>query len=103
MRVFMDESGSFFWSTPGISLMTALVIPDAAMDGLTFRFGDWKSSIVGKSTREGKGSEPASVQLESFVRQVLPHSERVPYLTVVGADTATTQESHVLMAKDQAP
>ena len=39
MRMFMDESGSFSWSTLGISLMTALVIPDAAMDGLTSRFG----------------------------------------------------------------
>ena len=101
MRIFMDESGSFSWSTPGISLMTALVIPDAAMDGLKSRFGVWKSSIVGKSTREVKGSELTSAQLESFVRQVLPHSERVPYLTVVGADTATTLERHVLMAKDQ--
>lgn len=101
MRIFMDESGSFSWSSPEISLMTALVITDAAMDGLTTRFSVWKSSIVGKSTREVKGSELTSEQLESFVRHVLPHSERVPFLTVVGADTSTTQESHVLMAKDQ--
>lgn len=101
MRIFIDESGSFSWSTPGISLMTALVIPDAATDGLTSRFRVWKSSIVGKSTREIKGSELTSAQLESFVEQVLPSSERVPYLNLVGADTATTEESHVLRAKDQ--
>jgi hypothetical protein len=101
MRIFVDESGSFSWSKPGTSLMAALVIPDAAMDSLTSRFFVWKSSIVGESRREVKGSELTSAQLESFVRQVLPSSERVPFLTVVGADTATTQESHVATAKDQ--
>lgn len=101
MRIFVDESGSFSWSTPGISLMAALVIPDAAMDILTSRFLVWKSSIAGESRREIKGSELTSVQLESFVQQVLPSSERVPFLTVVGANTATTQENHVATAKDQ--
>lgn len=101
MRIFVDESGSFSWSTPGISLTVALVIPDGAMDSLTSRFLTWKKSILGKSTRELKGSELDSAQLESFVRKVLPLSERAPLLTVVGADTATTQECHVTKAKDQ--
>jgi hypothetical protein len=101
MRIFVDESGSFSWSTPGISLMAALVIPNVAMDSLTSRFLLWKSAIVGESGREIKGSGLTSGQLESFVQQVLPSSEHVPLLTVVGADTATTQESHFAMAKDQ--
>jgi hypothetical protein len=101
MRIFIDESGSFSWSTPAISLMVALIIPDGSMDSLTSRFLTWKSSIVGKSRRELKGSELDSAQLESFVQKVLPHSERTPLLTVVGADTATTLECHVAMAKDQ--
>ena len=101
MRIFVDESGSFSWSTPGISLMAALVIPNVAMDSLTSRFLLWKSAIVGESGREIKGSGLTSGQLESFVQQVLPSSEHVPLLTVVGADTATNQESHVAMAKDQ--
>ena len=101
MRIFADESGAFEWSPPGISLMVALVIPDRAMDALVSRFLLWKSSIVGKSTREVKGSELDSKQLKSFVQQVLPRSERVPLLTVVGADTAETQERHVTAAKDQ--
>jgi hypothetical protein len=101
MRIFVDESGSFSWSTPAISTMVALVIPDGSMGALTSRFLAWKSSIIGKSNRELKGSELNSAQLESFVRHVLPLSERVPVLTVVGADTATTLECHVAMAKDQ--
>lgn len=101
MRIFADESGSFSWSTPAISLMVALVIPNGSMESLTSRFLTWKSSIVGKSTRELKGSELDSAQLLLFVQQVLPSSERAPFLTVVGADTAQTQESHVTMAKDQ--
>jgi hypothetical protein len=101
MRIFVDESGSFSWSTPAISLMVALVIPDGSMDSLSSRFLAWKSSIIGNSTRELKGRELDSAQLESFVQQVLPHSERTALLTVVGADTATTQERHVAMAKDQ--
>lgn len=101
MRIFADESGSFSWSTPAISLMVALVTPSEAMDALTSRFLTWKGSIVGDSARELKGSELDSAQLQSFVRQVLPHSEHAPFLTVVGADTAHTQESHVAMAKDQ--
>jgi len=101
MRIFADESGSFSWSTPEISLMVALVIPDRSMDALTSRFLTWKSSIVGKSTRELKGSELDSAQLLSFIQRVLPRSERAPFLTVVGADTALTQDSHVKMAKDQ--
>jgi hypothetical protein len=81
--------------------MVALVIPDRSMDALTSRFLTWKSSIVGKSTRELKGSELDSAQLLSFIQRVLPRSERAPFLTVVGADTALTQDSHVKMAKDQ--
>ena len=101
MRIFVDESGSFSWSTPVISLMVAVVTPDGSMDALTSRFLAWKGSILGESTRELKGSELDSAQLQSFVRQVLPYSERAPFLTVVGADTARTQERHVAMAKDQ--
>jgi hypothetical protein len=101
LRIFADESGSFSWSTPEISLMVALVIPDGAMDGLTSRFFTWKSSIIGESARELKGSELDSAQLLSFVQKVLPSSERAPFLTVVGADTSQTQMSHVTMAKDQ--
>ena len=40
--------------------------------------------------REVERSELTSAKFESFVRQVRPHSERIPNLTVVGADTATT-------------
>jgi hypothetical protein len=101
MRIFMDESGAFGWGAPGVSLMAALVIPDGAMDAFSSRFLAWKSSIVGKSAREVKGSELDSNQLKSFVQQVLPRSERVPLLTVVGADTSVTQECHVTAAKDQ--
>jgi Protein of unknown function (DUF3800) len=101
MRIFADESGAFGWGAPGISLMVALVIPDGALDALTSRFLSWKSSIVGKSTRELKGSELDSQQLRFFVQQVLPSSERAPLLTVVGADTTVTQECHVSAAKHQ--
>jgi hypothetical protein len=101
MQIFIDESGSFSWSTPAISLMVALVVPDGAMDALEARFLTWKSSVIGKSTRELKGSELDSDQLQVFVRMVLPESERTPLLSVVGADTARTEENHVAMARDQ--
>jgi hypothetical protein len=101
MRIFADESGSFSWSTPAVSLMVALVMPSGEMDALTSRFRVWKSSIVGGSKRELKGSELKSSHLETFVRQVLPHTERAPFLSVVGADTAHTQESYVAIARDQ--
>jgi hypothetical protein len=101
MHIFMDESGSISWASPGVNPFACLIVPDRSLSLLTGRFSEWKRSVVGKSNAELKGSELSSENLESFTTEVLPNSEREPILSVVAADTSVTQEVFVAGARDQ--
>jgi hypothetical protein len=98
---FIDESGSFSWHNPGLSLFASLLVPDRSLSSFLDRFGRWKRNIIGQSNRELKGSELTDKQLESFSYKVLPNSIHEPLLTIVGADTTITSKAIVERHRDQ--
>jgi hypothetical protein len=102
MRIFIDESGSFSWHTPGRSVFCGVTVPDRELDALLHRFGRWKRTIIGRSRRELKGSELTENQLSSFTSKVFPISDRDFWLTVVGIDTRVTRKAIVCEVRDQA-
>jgi hypothetical protein len=98
---YIDDSGSFTWNPPGVSLFASLLVPNRAHDALVTRFLRWKRCVIGKSKRELKGSELTPNQIESFTYTVLPHRDRDPRLTVICADTRKTQKTIVERRRDQ--
>lgn len=95
MHIFIDDSGSFSWTNPHISLFCGLTVSDCDKDALQDRFLRWKRSVVGKSKAELKGNTLTDNQLESFSYKVFPPNNRNLWLTFVGADTRRTKESTV--------
>jgi hypothetical protein len=92
MKNFIDESGSFGWSTPGICLFCGVTIGDQAIDSVLERFAAWRRSIIGtRTSRELKGSELSANQLNSFAYKVLDKEPDI-WLTVVGVDTSVTSQ-----------
>jgi hypothetical protein len=72
MNIYIDESGTFDWRNPGVSLFCGVVVPDRASEALFERFSQWRRSLIGSSREEIKGSRLTGPQLSSFVSQVLP-------------------------------
>ena len=101
MHIFIDDSGSFSWHNPGISLFVSVLTPDREIPDLVARFAKWKRTVIGKSNRELKGEELTDNQLYSFTYQVLPHRLHNPLLTVVGFDTRITAEAIIRRCRDQ--
>lgn len=90
MRIYIDESGTFGWTSPNISLHCAVIVCSSALVELFRRNLEWKTSILGHHRRrEVKGSSLSDIQLEQFVsRVILPMPDLK--LTVVGLDTRIT-------------
>lgn len=101
VQVLIDDSGSFSWSTPGISVFCALVAPDRSADTLFSRFESWKRSVIGKSKRELKGAELTLNQLETFSYKLFPPSDRDLRLKFVGANTELLKKQSVEMFRNQ--
>lgn len=101
MQIVIDDSGSFSWRNPGVSLFAGLLLPDRASTSVTDRFTRWKRTIIGKSKRELKGEELSDKQLYSFSYQVFPLIDHDPHLTVVGADTNLMDERLIRRCRDQ--
>jgi hypothetical protein len=95
VRIFIDDSGSFSWSPPGISLFCGLTVADRDKEALEDRWIRWKRSVVGRNKAELKGSTLTDKQLESFSYKVFPFNNRNCWLTLVGADTSITKEANV--------
>lgn len=91
MRILVDDSGPFSWTSPGISLFCGLTVADRDKDALEDRWLRWKRSIVGKSKAELKGASLTDKQLESFSYKVFPLNNKNHWLTFVGADTRITK------------
>lgn len=102
MNIYIDESGTFGWRNPGVSLFCGVVVPGRASEALFGRFAQWRQSLIGESRREIKGSELTGPQLSSFVSQVLPSNDRDIWLACRGINTYITQEGVVLRLKEQA-
>jgi hypothetical protein len=95
MKIFIDESGGFNWTNPGISIFCGVTIPDRDLNTVLGRFDHWRRSVIGHSTRELKGCELTEAQITSFVNKVLPGSDRDVWLTVQGVDTKRTKK-HII-------
>lgn len=102
MRIFLDESGEFSWAKKQISLWCGLSTPDQELPALLKRFAEWKVMSVGHGNNEIKGHQLTDRQLESFCKMVLPARIHNIWITLVGADTARTQENHVRQLGEQA-
>jgi hypothetical protein len=102
MNIYIDESGTFGWRNPGVSLFCGVIVPDRSARAFYERFARWRQTIVGASRREIKGSELTGAQLSSFVSQVLPATDRDIWLACRGINTSITQEDTVIRLKDQA-
>jgi hypothetical protein len=102
MKIFIDESGTFNWTNPGLSLFCGVTIPDRDYSAVIDRFVRWRRSIIGDSTRELKGNELSDAQLNSFALKVLPGTDRDVWLTVQGFDTMRTKKHVVEGVRDQA-
>lgn len=102
MKLYIDDAGSFSWSSKGISLFAGLTIPDRISSPLTERFLAWKRSVIGaKSTREVKGAELTPNQLESFSYKVFSAVSESPRVTVCGFDTRYEDLSLLTKYRDQ--
>jgi hypothetical protein len=102
LQIFIDDSGSFDWITPDVSVFCGVTVPDRERDALFDRFAKWRRSIIGHSTRELKGAELTDRQLHSFTTKVLPNHPRDFWLTVLGIDTRQTRKVHVEKLREQA-
>jgi hypothetical protein len=102
MKIFIDESGAFNWSNAGLSVFCGVSIADRILPEVYERFISWRKSIIGNSSRELKGSELTDPQLYTFVRKVLPSSNRDVHVTVVGVDTLHIAELNVVKLQRQA-
>src|SRR5262245_3700657 len=101
MNIFIDDSGSFSWSNPGISLFCGLTVPDRDLETLEDRWHGWKRSILGNRRNELKGSALTERQLDSLSYKVLPPDDRDVWLSYVGADTRRSREDVVAKYRDQ--
>src|ERR1017187_7829445 len=101
MQHFIDDSGSFSWQSPGVSLFVGVLLPDRSMTAVLDRFVRWKREIIGGSSRELKGEELTPNQLQSFSYKVFPSADRDPKLTVIGADTAKISKNIIEQVRKQ--
>ena len=80
-----------------------MTVAERSLPALLVRFDTWKRSIIGpRSSRELKGEELSTNQLNSFSYKVLPPTDRDVWLTVVGADTNVTSKWVIETSRDQA-
>jgi hypothetical protein len=101
MHIFLDESGSYSSATPSVSVMPHVIVPSRDLATLEAQFSSWRTTVVGASKEELKGSVLSDRQLLDFIRVVLLDSGAKVVIGVVGADTAQTQELHVAQSRDQ--
>ena len=95
VRIFIDESGTFGWAPPDISLHCAVISCSSALVELFRRHLEWKTSILGPhKRREIKGSSLSDIQLEQFVSRVILPTPDLK-LTVVGIDTRITPKQRL--------
>lgn len=88
MKIFIDESGGFSWTSHGVSLFCAVTISDRDFDSVVSGFDAWKSRQP-RPTRgsELKGTDLNPTQQASFVNSVIL---RCPRLRLTLAGTKTT-------------
>ena len=87
MKIFIDDSGDFGWTAPGVSLFCAVILSDRSFGAATERFSNWKSrQPVCTADAEIKGKDLSQVQQASFAEFVVLESSGLR-LTLAGTKT----------------
>lgn len=87
MKIFIDDSGGFGWSPPGISLFCALTVSDSSIDELSRAFDRRRVRQPGFTVEnELKGKHLSPTQQASFASSTLLANAGV-MLTLAGTDT----------------
>ena len=87
MKIFIDESGGFSWTTHGISLFCAVTVSDRDFKGVVSSFDAWKRrQPLPRRGLELKGTDLSPIQQVSFVNSVILPSPRLR-LTLAGTKT----------------
>jgi hypothetical protein len=88
LRIFIDDSGGFEWTTPGVSLFCAVTVSDRTIDGITSNFIAWKER-QSRRTAEGevKGKDLLQSEQASFANAVILTGNGLG-LTLAGTKTS---------------
>jgi Protein of unknown function (DUF3800) len=87
MKLFIDDSGGFSWTTHGVSLFCGVTIADRAFDRIDSSFSAWKSrQPYFTEGAELKGTDLSPQQQASFVNAVILNSTDLR-LTLAGTKT----------------
>jgi len=72
MRIFIDDSGGFSWTTHGVSLFCAVTVSDRTFDSVKSNFSSWKArQPYFAAGAELKGTDLSALQQASFVNAVI--------------------------------
>jgi Protein of unknown function (DUF3800) len=87
MKIFIDDSGGFSWTSHGVSLFCAVTISDRTYDGVTSNFSAWKSrQPYFTAGAELKGTDLVQLQQASFVNSVILTNPEIR-MTLAGTKT----------------
>ena len=88
MKIFIDDSGGFSWTSHGVSLFCAVTIADRSLDKITSNFSSWKSrQPYFTAGAELKGTDLSALQQASFVNSVVLNTSDLR-MTLAGTKTA---------------
>jgi len=87
VKIFIDDSGGFSWTTHGVSLFCAVTISDRTSHAIGSNFNAWKSKQpYFTAGAELKGTDLSAFQQASFVNSVVVNSTGLR-LTLAGTKT----------------
>jgi Protein of unknown function (DUF3800) len=87
MKIFIDDSGGFSWTTHGVSLFCAVTISDLIVNKVTADFKAWQArQPYFNAGSELKGTDLTGLQQASFVNSVILNSPDLR-LTLAGTKT----------------
>lgn len=87
MKIFIDDSGGFSWTSHGVSLFCAVTVSDRTFDSVASNFSSWKSrQPYFTAGAELKGTDLSALQQASFVNSVILNSTQLR-MTLAGTKT----------------
>jgi hypothetical protein len=87
LKIFIDDSGGFGWTSSGVSLFCAVTVSDRTLDDITANFTAWKGRQPYCNTNtEVKGKDLSQAQQASFAHSIILSSKGLQ-LTLAGTKT----------------
>ena len=92
MRIFIDESGSFSWQRPELSIVAAIGVceRDGTLRAMLERLRAFERSLPKERRAPGgeiKGSALTDQELATFVWDVLPRKRESAHVSLIGFDS----------------